>query len=406
MRLLQDDDLQEHPRVRAYLANDEPNMELLDEQDLNEGAEFRLHPRSDRLSLIQLCSLFGKKRHIEALRFDVAQYKQAVKARNYCAILIAVENGDLVTIQYLEGYLTPEERKAAVKADNYCAILSAVLNGDLATIQYLESHLTPEERNEAVHQAQCSPIRAATEMGHLATLQYLEGYLTPEEIKEAVQKYYCDAIRTAAQNGHLAIIQHFLDTQKWFISYMEAHDREFGARFNELWVTDQIARLRQARLVFQVAQPNGVFTVSEAEARRYARMIMKLIRRGVAPEYAGAEDGLDDLRFLLSIDGVRALCHLPLSERGQENQLLRLAMRIHNQEAAGILLGILEVRQRAEQHGYYRQEEAQAEAEALALEELNRYLSSCLESRGFFGQPGCGSSETNSGKQCSPKPNN
>lgn len=393
MRLLQ----QQNPEVYEYLTTVEPDKALLDGQDETEAPLLlRLETRDEEFSLIQLCSFLGQIRHIQALELSEAQYKEAVKRDDYAAIRYAAEKGHLDTIKYLEGYLSDEEKKAAIEADFYAAIRYAAQNGHLDTVQYLERNLRPEEKKIAVIAYSYSTIQYAAEGGHLEAIQYLEAYLSPEEKIAAVKadsyaaiQYAADGgdletlqyleshlspqeqkaaveaddyapIRCAAELNRVAIIQHFLNTQECAFFYMEAHDMEFGARYVYPWVAEQIARLRQAQMLFQEQQPTEVFTVSEPQARRHAQMIMNLICRGVARDYADAEDVLDDLRFLLSIPGVRALCHLPLSESGQENELLRLAMRIGNEEVAGILLGIPEVRQRAEQHEYYRQEAAGA----------------------------------------------
>ncbi|EHL32182.1 hypothetical protein [Legionella drancourtii] len=149
-------------------------------------------------------------------------------------------------------------------------------------------------------------------------------------------------------------VNHFL-TIGAGLAYAEPHDHEYG-RFVHPFIAHQINAYQHAKNEYEQTNPNGVFNLDEQEARLCFYMLRNLIRRGVDREHAAAEDVTDEIRMLLSIPSVRALCHLPMSDEGGENELLRLAIRIGNQEASSLLLQLPEVRRVAEQHNFYENE--------------------------------------------------
>jgi ankyrin repeat protein len=312
----------------------------------------------------------AEKGHLATIQYlerhlTTAEKKEAVKAENYLAIQKAAEKGHLATIQYLERHLTTAEKKEAVKAENYLATRMVAANGHHATIQYLENHLTTAEKKQAVKAEHYSAISWAAEKGHLTTIQYLESHLNAAEKNEAIKAGSYTAIRLAFARHHQATVRYYLNNECAF-AYLESHGREYGEEYVYPWMRQKIEQLKQTQLVFESEHPNEVFTVTEPDARIGYYMIRNIIRRGVARERAPAEELLDELRFLLSIPGVRVLCHQRLDEEGQENELLRLATRIGNSEAASILLGLPEVRRIAEQYHYY-EEEAQGDIDLRQL---------------------------------------
>lgn len=343
------------------------------------------------LSLLTICSLYGKTAHLTALwpsnasTLDAFWYESAIQYAAY--------NGHTATIRYLESYLTADERIEAVKAGGYKSITNAARNGHTATIQHLLSHLTPYKRTEAVKTNQCYAIRLAAYHGHIvtiqhleghvtveefietikalgyeairytsynghtATIQYLENYLTADEWSEALKLWDYESIRLAAQNGHTGTLHHLLQTDI-ALAYMESHDREYGIEYIYPYVNQRLVTLRTAKADFEHAYPQGVFDVSQKEARQGFYLLRNLIRRGVARDDLLAQDHSESMRFLLSIPGIRALCAQCLNPEigGYDNELLRFALRLGNQTAAGMLMHIPQVRRMAALNRHYRHE--------------------------------------------------
>jgi hypothetical protein len=111
-----------------------------------------------------------------------------------------------------------------------------------------------------------------------------------------------------------------------------------------------LASLRASRGTFEESNPEAIFDITEKQATNYFYIIRNLIRRN--------DEALsDDIRFLLEIPAVKALVHTDVTP-GEENELLRLALSVENQNAAEILLTIPAVRALAQQNDYYREEQS------------------------------------------------
>ena len=114
------------------------------------------------------------------------------------------------------------------------------------------------------------------------------------------------------------------------------------------YIMKQLTALHTQKNMLEEAQPNAVFDVDLATAKRCFYILRNLIRRNDAAV-------LDDICFLLSIPAVKNLAHTEVSP-GQSNELLRLALNISNAPAALILLNLPEVRAMAERNNYYHDE--------------------------------------------------
>ncbi len=140
---------------------------------------------------------------------------------------------------------------------------------------------------------------------------------------------------------------------------------EHGQQLIYDYVSLRIKRLRGEKETFESSHPNGVFDVNQGDALYYFLMLRNLIRRGVERIYGydtrSAENVSDELRFLLSIPAVCRLAHEAVrvdgDSPGQENELLRLAIRIGNEEASSILMQPPNVRRLTEHHDYCRGED-------------------------------------------------
>jgi hypothetical protein len=92
--------------------------------------------------------------------------------------------------------------------------------------------------------------------------------------------------------------------------------------------------------------PHTTFDLSDAEESRLCYYIIRnLIRRN-------SKEALDEIRFLLHIPAIRARTAAATSD-SPENELLKLAATLDNQDAAAILLKIPEIKELAAKHNYY-----------------------------------------------------
>ncbi|MFY7697285.1 MAG: hypothetical protein ACOVQX_00390 [Legionella sp.] len=292
-------------------------------------------------------------RHLENHLTD--EDKQlAVKTNNYVIIRDAAQTGDLNILRHLENHLTDEDKQLAVKTNNYVIIRDAAKNGYLTTLKHLEHHLTDEDKRLAVKTDNYSIVQHMAETNDIATLRYLESHLTVDDKRLAVQANNYGMIRPYSNCTLMS--EHFLKVDVG-LAYAESHDFEYGQRFVYRFVTRQLNHLQRQKLAYEQVHPQAVFDVDGEEARLYFYLLRNLIRRGVARHYAAAEDNNDEIRLLLSIPAVKNLLSTSLNG-GETNELLRLAYRLGNQQAAVLLLNVPAVRQLAEQNNFYSDEAA------------------------------------------------
>ncbi len=136
-----------------------------------------------------------------------------------------------------------------------------------------------------------------------------------------------------------------------FFAYIEAHDHEYGEQYAYPFTQEKLAYFHQKKAIFEQENPDGLFDLSEDEAKLGFYLARNLIRQNSA-------DLLDETRFLLSIPALRELA--PTHTNPNEgNELLRLAIEKSNAAAAQILMTIEPVRLLAEANNFYR-DEAQA----------------------------------------------
>jgi hypothetical protein len=316
--------------------------------------------------------LAAQNGHLDILKYfegilSKAEIKEGVAAIRFYAYRLAVQNGHLDILTYFEGLLGKAEIKETIAADDFYAYRLAAQNGHLDILSYFESILTEAQIKEAIAADDFYAYRYAAQNGHLDILSYLESILTEAQIKKAIAAHNFHAYVFAALNGHLDVVKH-LFKDAGCLSYAEKHDRENGEKYIYSYVSCCIYTLREEKARFEGTSPNGVFDMSAEKARHAFYLLRNLIRRGVDREYGNltrtAEDLSEDIRFLLSIPAVKALCHQTVTVDAQspgcENELLKLANRIGNEEAAGILLQLPEVRRLAEAANFYPEETAGA----------------------------------------------
>jgi hypothetical protein len=279
-----------------------------------------------------------------------------INARDYEAYCLAAFHGHLNVLKHMEEK-APDLILEMIKAGLYTAYRSAASKGHLDVLKHMEEK-APDLMLDMIEASDYWAYCAAAEGGHLDVIKHLEEK-APDLILEMIKARGYEAYQAAAFNGHLDVVNHMLLFPDCF-SYAEMHEREYGEKYVHPFVENQLANLRSQRQSVEAENPNAVFDLNNPETAKLCFYMMRNLIRRNNPAL------MDDLRFLLGIPAVKALAHTAVTPN-EENELLRLAMNVGNNEAAGLLLTIPAVHQLAQQHGFYRAEaRGQLDLRALA----------------------------------------
>ena len=308
-------------------------------------------------------------RHFEA-QLSPDEKISAIKARDYSAIQLAALNGHLAVICHFEAQLSPDEKISVIKARNYSTIKLAARNGHLAVIRHFEAQLSPDEKISAIKARNYEAIREAAYKGHLAVIRHFEAQLSPDEKISAIKAGNYEAIQLAASYGHLAVIEHLLQ-YKQALSYVEHHSFERTSDYPQFltpYISQQLRTLETARTDFESNNPNGVFDITPEDLNKYFIVLRHLIRRNQAED-------IETINQLIAIPAIHQALHCGFVDReanGQlaafsglestgdaENELLKVAQSVGNQNAARLLLTVPAVRERAEAAQFYQVDNAQ-----------------------------------------------
>jgi len=267
------------------------------------------------------------------------EVQNMIKAKNFQAFRLAAENGHLPVIERLME-LARADVQNIIKADDFLVFREAAIGGHLPVIERLIQLALPEVQN-MIKAANFQAFGLAAEGGHLAVIErFIE--LAPTEVQNMIQAHNFEAFRMAACGGHLAVIERLL-SYPIVLAYAEMHVSEY-ARFVNPFIDEKLGSLRAQKNRLEQQAPNGVFNIIDPnEANLLFYVLRNLIRRNEARPQNG-------ILFLLNIPSVGLLAH------SENNELLRLAMASHNQEAIGLLLNIPAVLQLAEANEFYRDE--------------------------------------------------
>lgn len=360
--------------------------------------------------------------HIEE-KLDKSEIKKAIRAASFYAYRFAAENGRLDVLRHIEEKLDEHEIQEAMRSNLFYAYRFAIENGRHDVVAHIEEKLDGAEIEEAIRAYEFGVYRHISKNGWLDLLIHIEGKLPESKIKEAIRANNFGAYRLAAENGQLDMLNHIeeklgeLETQEAIransfqayylatqnehfdvvkhllkdsacFAYAEEHDYEYGENHIYGYVSWCVDRLKQEKRLFESTVINDVFDIEPDEAPYAFYLLRNLIRRGVDRDYGdvvrNAEDLSNEIRFLLSIPAVKALCHETINvdeeSLGQENELLRLANRIGNEEAASILLQLPDVRRLAEGANFYS-------ADAEDNLDLRQIAQDCESSMGALSGP-------------------
>ncbi len=230
-----------------------------------------------------------------------------------------------------------------IKSEVICFV--AAITGCLNALDTISFSLIPDEIVKMIQAENYQAFRLAAENGHLHVINHL-CELAPTEVTAMIQAENYYAFRWAAVGiGHHDVINFLLDSPV-MLAYAKIHEFEYGEKYVNPFITSHVNRLKEMRDAFKQSNLDGVFDlVTKSGCLEGFYMLRNLIRRN-------DEALLDDIRFLLSIPGIKALAPAGTIP-GDENELLRLALRLGNQGACELLLSIPDVLALTKANNYY-----------------------------------------------------
>lgn len=233
--------------------------------------------------------------------------------------------------------------KKGIKSEVICC--AAAITGCSSALDTISLSLMPDEIVKMIQAENYHAFRLAAENGHLHVLNRL-CELAPTEATAMIQSENYYAFRWAAVGrGHHNVINFLLDCPA-MLGYAEMHEFEYGEKYVNPFIARHVNRLKEMHDAFKQSNPEDLFDlVTKSECLQGFYMLRNLIRRN-------DEALLDDIRFLLSIPGIKALAPAGTIP-GNENELLRLALRLGNQGACALLLSIPSVLALTKANNYY-----------------------------------------------------
>src|SRR3990167_9257734 len=269
--------------------------------------------------------------------------QEMISAVDFYAFRLASYSGHLSIINRLIE-LAPGRVQEMISANNFYAFRLASYGGHLSIINRL-IELASGRVQEMLSADNFAAFRLASHNGHLSIINCLIE-LVPGRVQEMIAFRNFEAFHNIARHDFTHVIMSILHFPNIF-AYVEMHRHEYGERFVIPFIQTQFANIRHGMELFYAEHPHEIFNlVDEEQVRVCFYMSRNLIRRNDLAL-------LDDLRFLLEIPAVRLLAHTDVTPN-EQNELLRLALTIGNQDAAALLLTIPAVHALALQNDFYR----------------------------------------------------
>lgn len=258
---------------------------------------------------------------------------------DYLGFVHAAEDGFLNTLTWLAEKVAANKVQEMIAAYNYLAFRYAARHGRIKVLKWLEEQVASDKFQEMIAADDYYAFRKAAMDGRLNTLKWLAEKVVPDKLQEMI----------IAGNYSPFIHNPWSFTRDYLLSiddgglfnYVEQHDEEYGANYVYPLVAKKLNELAQEQQRQGIQRPSEVFNLEPNEARYYFYILRNLIRRS-----------LNDLAVpLLLIPAVANLAHQ------NNNELLRLAMSIANNDGARSLLNLPQVRELATQNNYYAAEQ-------------------------------------------------
>jgi hypothetical protein len=359
----------------------EGDVEKMDRLALQNQGILQEMVKADNYHAFRWAAANGHLTVIDRLvEFSPKDIQDMVKADNYHAFRIAAENGYLAVIDRLIK-LEPGSIQDMINADDFYAFRSAVTEGHLAIVKRL-IELAANSYQDMINSNEFDAFRSAAAHGRLDVMNYFielapdsvmdmvksnqfEAFLwaayvgnldvmnrlieiSPDNVQDMVEAQNFYAFREAAGRKNLATIKRLLSFSSVF-AYAEMHQAEYQDIVQD-FIDGQLLKLVQDMYDFHSNEPNEVFDIADIEqAKLYFYMIRSLIRQET-------EQSLKKIDLLLTIPAVIDLAHQEVTPE-QPNELLRLAMSLHHEEATQRLLNIPAVLELFQSDYFYQDEQ-------------------------------------------------
>ncbi len=229
--------------------------------------------------------------------------------------------------------------------EHYYAITLASLAGNLDILKYLVE-CSSDNLSTIIAAGNYLAFAKAAENGHLHVVKYLTESL-PNDLTRMLAAANYAALRMAAIQKQVPVVQYLLHYSSVF-AHAEMYTNEYQ-QYTQPFVTEELASLQQRRRAFEELHPNMDFNIEDNnETKLYFYILRNLIRKN-DPSLR------DDILLLLGIPSVKTLLHRAVTPH-EENELVRLALRLGNEMAAELLLKIPAVLALAQQNDHYQDE--------------------------------------------------
>ena len=276
------------------------------------------------------------------------ELSEAIRSYSFEPFRLAAKNGFLPILKHFESTLAKAniDITLAIEANSFYAYHYAAANGQVPILLYLESKLSKEKKVQALKSRNYYAFYYAIRNGQLEALKHIEKCLKEENIlpKTLIKDDQFKAFYSAAKKGWRDIVHHCLSIDMVF-AYAESRGYEYAEQYTNVFIEAKINGLKERQSAYNLSDPKNPFDIKNTEAQLFFYIIRNLIRRksSALNEY---------IQMLIQIHSIQCLVHKNISGDG-ENELLRFALRMGNEEAVRVLIALEPVIKHAEENGFY-----------------------------------------------------
>jgi hypothetical protein len=257
-----------------------------------------------------------------------------IKARRYDAFYMMSKNGDLPRLKFFNKKL-PHLLEEALRNDGGRAYITACQNGDMDIIRYFETRV-PDNITQMIGSQEYAAFSAAALGGHLEVIQHLKDTV-PSLLGEMVAADNFQSFYNAVKSNNQKVLDELLKIDVCF-AFASSHYDEGTSGVIDGFLDRQLESLSASRISHHKLGLNSDFDVQKGDVQLYYYMIKHFIRKGAYPDVD--RDLLDErMQTLLALPSVRNIAASRVNG-GEENELLRFAMKVGNPRAVSRLMTI------------------------------------------------------------------
>lgn len=289
------------------------------------------------------------KNSFEMLQWILQQFPQhseAVIATNsYDSYNILSRNGNIEALRWLIQEFSGDRQKML---DNYARAFRLLChnNHDEEAVTWLIDAFPSSYSKKILSANRYEVCHLLCSRGYFESLKNIIEELSRAQRQEMIAMNNYRMLTISYNRDYFTLTQWLLN-DTGCLAYAERHAAEYAVV--NFYVNQLITSLKNQYEV--CTNKRRFFDLSEEDAMHAFYLLRHLIRQN-------KPDNHENIVFLLSIPAIRSLAHQSL--RGDSsNELLRLALRLKNQDAVDILLTLKEVKTLADKNDCYRAEMAE-----------------------------------------------